>query len=177
MPVYELTSDWSDPAEGFVGEACNTLRGAVTRVKHAVHQLSDDDLWWRPHPDMNAAGNIMLHLCGNLSQWVLAGVGGEPFDRDRDGEFAVRDGIARDDMLARFDDVTTRSEQIIASLAADDLTRKTRIQGFDTTVIAAVMHAVSHLEGHAQELIYIARLRRGSDYQFLWDPGQIGTGP
>ena len=69
MPAYSLDARFDDVTTGFIEESRKTLRGALARIEHAVNQLSEDDLWWRPNDSMNAVGNLMLHLAGNLGQW------------------------------------------------------------------------------------------------------------
>jgi hypothetical protein len=179
--VYDLNSSYSSEHEAFVSESRKTLAGAARRVEHAIEQLSDDDLWWRPHPAMNAIGNLVLHVCGNLGQWVLSGVGTAPERRNRPAEFAARDPIAKADLLAQFRQTVAAVDAVIAAVPAHgpgSLLDRRRIQSYDTTVLAAIYHAISHLEGHAQEMIYIARLRRGDAYRFLWTPkaNQLGSG-
>jgi len=170
MSVYDLSSSYSDPSQGFIAESRKTLAGCMTRIEHAAGQLSDADIWWRPHEAMNAVGNIMLHLRGNVGQWILAGVGGLDVKRNRPAEFSHREPIAGAELLAMLRETANTADDVIAGLTAETLTTACHIQGFDTTVIAAIFHAVSHFEGHAQEIIYIARLRRGDAYRFLWEP-------
>jgi microcystin degradation protein MlrC len=74
------------------------------------------------------------------------------------------------ELLTRLRAVVAEAGDVIAELEPDDLLSPRRIQSFDVVVVAAIFHAVSHFEGHAQEVIYIARQRRGEAYRFLWTP-------
>ena len=56
------------------------------KIGGALAALSDEQVWWRPNEASNSAGNLLLHLAGNMRQWVVAGVGGEPDRRDRPRE-------------------------------------------------------------------------------------------
>ena len=64
-------------------EACEELDAAQRLIKHCVNQLTDDQLWWRPSESMNSVANLLLHLCGNLRQWIVSGVGGAADIRER----------------------------------------------------------------------------------------------
>src|SRR5687768_12062329 len=80
-----------------VGAACITtsrhyLKKRLDQIRHCIGQLSDEQLWWRPHPSMNSIANVLLHLAGNIRQWIISCVGSVPFDRDRPAEFADRTG-------------------------------------------------------------------------------------
>src|ERR1051326_3485451 len=85
----------------FTELAARHLEEYLAKIAFAVERLPEERLWWRPSEGSNAAGNLLLHLCGNLSLWLLASVGGEPFVRDRAGEFAARGGADRRELLAR----------------------------------------------------------------------------
>ena len=73
---------------------CDELAAALGRVAHCLGQLTDEQVWWRPGPDRNAIGNLVLHLAGNLNQLIGSGVGGRPDDRDRPAEFAARESAS-----------------------------------------------------------------------------------
>ncbi len=62
MAAYDLNASYSDVSTGFVTESAKTLRGTAERIEHCINQLSDDQIWWRPRPKMNAIGNLVLHL-------------------------------------------------------------------------------------------------------------------
>jgi len=63
-------------------ETTNCLNSCVSKIKHCLGQLTDEQVWWRPQESMNSIGNLVLHLCGNVCQWIVAGIGGAPDVRD-----------------------------------------------------------------------------------------------
>lgn len=150
----------------FVETSRHELLEAAAKIHHCVKQLSDDDIWWRPHENMNAIGNLILHVCGNAGQWLVGGIGGETINRDRPAEFGQRDRISRDALLAKLDSVVTAADAALARMDVENLTRVRQLQDRKRTGIGAVFHSVSHLIGHAQEIIYITRMRIGDKYQF-----------
>jgi hypothetical protein len=170
MTVYDLSSSYSSVPQGFILESCKTLRTAARRVEHALTQMNDDDIWWRPHDANNAAGNIVLHVCGNIGQRIIAGACQLDYTRDCEAEFARREPIAGKYLLNQFNATIDCAEKAVAELTEQQLLETRNIQEFETNVLTAVYHSVSHLEGHAQEIIYIARMRLGERYRFLWQP-------
>src|SRR6516164_123230 len=80
-------------------EAANELTSALARIKHCLGQLTDEQVWWRSRPALNSIGNLILHLCGNLRQWVVAGLGGAADSRDRPAEFAERGPLPKEELL------------------------------------------------------------------------------
>src|SRR5215831_7094947 len=95
----------NDLATAVGKEAGNELTSALDRIKHCLGQLSDEQVWWRAQPSLNSIGNLILHLCGNVRQWLVAGLGGAAEVRDRPAEFAERGPIPRAELLRRLDAV------------------------------------------------------------------------
>jgi hypothetical protein len=164
-----MTAD--DLAFAVGAEAAKELTSAVGRIKHCLGQLSDEQVWWRSQPSLNSIGNLVLHLCGNLRQWIVAGLGGAAGGRDRPGEFAERGPIPRDELLRRLEAVVAEASAVLSRQTARQLLEARRIQGFDVTALAAIFDSIPHFRGHTQEIVHLTRLQRGDAYQFAWTPG------
>src|SRR5262249_59915962 len=108
------------------------------RIRHCLNQLDDAHLAWRPRPGMNSIANLVLHLCGNLRQWIVSGVGGAADVRDRPAEFAERGAIPKAELLRRLDAVVREADAALAGGAPARLLAVRRSHGFDGTVLAAV---------------------------------------
>jgi uncharacterized damage-inducible protein DinB len=156
--------------EAYLAEARATLAGAMAKIAHCLDQLSDEDLWWRPFEAHNSLENILLHLCGNLHQWITAAIGGAPDTRDRRAEFAERRSIAKAELLARLERAVAEADRALAACPVDTLLEAKRVQGFDTTRLAAIFDSVSHFVGHTHQVVYITRLRLGEAYRFQFTP-------
>ncbi|MHC4405478.1 MAG: DUF1572 family protein, partial [Planctomycetota bacterium] len=160
---------------GQLAEACLAglraeLSSSQGKIRHCVDQLDDEQLWWRPAESMNSIANILLHLCGNVTQWIISGVGGAADHRDRPREFSEQGPIAKEDLLRRFDEVVARAQETLDGVAPNDFLEARRIQGFDETVLSAIVGCVCHFCGHAQQVVYITRLTLGDRYRFEWSP-------
>lgn len=170
MAVYDLNTRYDNITKGFLADAKGTLRGCLERIDHCVKQLSEEQVWWRPNPKMNAIGNLILHLAGNLGQWIVSGVGGKPDHRQRQAEFDQRDPIPKAELMSRLSKVIGEAEEAVQKQTDAELLRVRPVQHYQTTGLTAIFHAVCHLEGHAQEIIYITRMILGEKYKFLWEP-------
>lgn len=171
MAAYDLNSSYSDVSTGFITESAKTLRGAAERIEHCINQLSDEQIWWRPRPEMNAIGNLILHLCGNVGQWIISPIEQTPANRNRPAEFAHRDPIPRAALLERFRTTVNRAASCIEALSgSEQLLEPRRVQGHDTCILAAIFHSICHFEGHAQEIVSLTRQMLGDKYKFLWVP-------
>ncbi len=146
------------------------LKDRARRIMHCVDQLDDSQVWWRPTESMNSIANGLLHLGGNIRQWIISGVGGAADVRDRPAEFSEREPIPKAELVRGFLAVIDEADAVLAALDPARLLEPRRIQGSEETVLSAIWKPIEHLAGHAQEVIYITRLQIGDRYQFAWVP-------
>jgi hypothetical protein len=168
-----------DVTGAVVKAARHELTEGFEKIEHCLGQLTDEQVWWRPRPEMNSVANLLLHLAGNLRQWVVAGVGGAPDVRDRPGEFADRSGAPKAQVLATLHAVLRDCDSTLARLGPDDLVASRRIQGYNLSVMDAIFHVVAHFRGHVQEIIHMTREQLGDRYRFDFVPAtpeQVSAG-
>lgn len=165
-------------AHVYVAETQSWLTAIVGKIKHCLKQLNDEQIWWRPHESMNSIANLLLHLCGNMRQRILATVGGEDDDRNRPREFTDRGPIPKHELIRRLDEVAGLAGEVIAGLRAEQLVEARRYQGlnreFDGTVLSTILHSLLHFSGHAQEIVFMTRLQLGDAYEFQVAPSPSG---
>ena len=150
--------------------AAHELDSARNRIAHCLRQLNETQVWHRAQPSLNSIGNLILHLCGNLRQWIVAGIGGGANARNRPAEFDERGPIPTQELLHRLETIVEEAKLALARVDARQLTEVRRIQGFDVTGIAAIFDSVPHFRGHTQEIVHMTRLQLGDAYQFAWVP-------
>jgi uncharacterized damage-inducible protein DinB len=143
------------------------------KLRKAVEALPDDAVWWRPNPQANSVGNLLLHLSGNVRQWIVAGIGGAPDARDRPGEFAARSGASAAALLAALEATLVEADRVLAGLGGHALSEFRDIQGRHVTVLEAVFHVVEHFSFHLGQIIYVAKLRAPGSIQFYDDAGGL----
>ena len=154
----------------FLQDSYQHLVHAVEKIEHCLGQLTVEQVWWRPTAEQNSIGNLVLHICGNVGQWVLSGVGGLPDSRDRPLEFSERGPLEVSQLSAKLYDCLRDVEAMLASVDEERLLEPFQVQGFETTGLGAITHSVTHFVGHMQEIISLTRTQLGPDYQFNWQP-------
>jgi hypothetical protein len=154
----------------FVDAARDCFAEGLRKIEHCVEQLTDEQVWWRPRGEMNSIANLMLHLAGNLRQWIISGIGGEKDERNRPQEFADRSRAPAAELLAKLRRTVAEADVVLAKLDAERLAQTRRIQGFDTTVLAAAFDTIAHFRGHTQEIIHMTREQLGGAYRFDFVP-------
>lgn len=157
----------SDPGEAFIEQSRHHLRADyLPRIRRCLRELPPEDLWWRPNDASNSVGNLLLHLAGNVRQWIVSGIGGRPDIRERDEEFSTKGGADAADLLAHLEATLESVDGVLGSLDADRLGERLVVQGNDVTVLEAVYHVVEHFSMHLGQIIYVTKLRSGSDLRF-----------
>jgi uncharacterized damage-inducible protein DinB len=147
----------------FVEFAANKLNQLASRIDDCVARLSEDQIWARGAESENAIGNLILHLNGNVRQWILAGVGGQPDFRQRDKEFAARGGASRERLLRDLRVTLDEAVAVIGDLSTIRLAESVRVQDYTVTVLEAVFHVVEHFAQHTGQIIYATKMLTGED--------------
>ena len=155
------------------------------RLAQALGALPAGDLWWSPHPGALTVGTILLHLEGNVRQWILAGLRGEPDNRQRSLEFtAPSEETPRDEregeraaLLDRLQATTQSAVEVIENLDGQSLETELVVQGFEVTRLEVLYHVVEHFSWHVGQAIWIAKARGGPDHGVaLYDEDQVNRG-
>jgi uncharacterized damage-inducible protein DinB len=150
-------------AAAFRDYSCRRLREMAEHVGTCVAKLSDEQVWQRGGEHENAAGNLILHLCGNTRQWILHGVGGQTDVRVRELEFSTRGGMTGAELIAMFRATTAEAMAVIAAVPASRLVERIRPQGRDVTVLDAIYQVVGHVQMHAGQVMLLTKQMTACD--------------
>jgi uncharacterized damage-inducible protein DinB len=139
----------------------------LPRMRRCVTALGDERTWRRPHAHGNSVGNLLLHLCGNTTQWILANFGATTDARDRAAEFAADGGMSGEQLLAHLESVYRRAVSVVESIAVDELLRERLVQGrYRETGLSSVLHVLEHCSGHAYQVYAATKQALGVDLKF-----------
>lgn len=169
----------ADAAQAFIDQSRRFLLAEyLPKIERCVRTLTDEEVWWRPNEASNSIGNLLLHLSGNVGQWVVSGVGGSPDPRERQQEFDARAPMAASLLLDRLRETLEAADRVLAGLDGDRLLEPCHIQGLDVTVLEAVYHVVEHFSTHVGQIIYVTKLRTGRDLSFyeMAEDGSVRRG-
>ena len=138
----------------------------LPKISRCLEVLSDEGIWWRTHENTNSVGNLVLHLCGNVRQWIISGLGDQPDSRHRDSEFSERGPIPGDQLIRELENTVKEAVRVLDSLEEQALLEKQRIQIHEVTGLQAIFHVVEHFSHHTGQIIYITRMKRNLDLEF-----------
>lgn len=148
----------------------------LPRITRCLEQLSEKDIWWRPNRASNSVGNLVLHLSGNVRQWIISGLGGAPDVRQRDQEFAECGPMPRRVLTARLSGAVAEACEVLDRLSGQDLASDHLIQGFHVSGFEAVYHVAEHFAYHTGQILFIAKLKSGKNLGFTRLPGEKRKG-
>lgn len=161
--------------ELFIRQSQNLLlKDYLPKIEKCLEVLPEADLWWRPNPPSNSVGNLLLHLSGNLNQWIVAGVGDLEDNRQRAQEFSADGGSNAAVLIETLRATVEQAVQVLDTLEHDLLEQPWIIQGIQITTLGAIYHAVEHFSMHVGQIIYITKLRTGRDLGF-YNIGEDGA--
>lgn len=176
MPVEPETSSAStDVGRLFIDYSRKQLVEEFwPRMRACVESLNDEQVWWRPNDASNSVGNLLLHLNGNVRQWLVASFTRSDDTRNRPAEFAQRHGIARAVLLDTLGETIDRAAVVLSQVTDADLRRTLDIQGYRATGLEAIYHVVEHFGMHYGQIVYITKLLRGADLGFYRELDETG---
>ncbi len=129
----------------------------MDRIERSVTDLTEAQVWWRANPATNSIGNLLLHLQGNLSQWVLDALGGRAYERHRSQEFAARGTATKAELLAGLRQVVAGCQEVVRGLTPDQLAAFREIQGSRSDGFDTVLHVVEHMSYHTGQIVHITK--------------------
>ncbi len=144
------------------------------RLQTTVSPLSEEQLWWRPNDASNSIGNLLLHLNGNVRQWMVASFNRQKDRRDRPAEFGEKSGGSAGDVLAKLGATMDEAGAVLSRLSEEDLLRPMEIQGYHVTGLDAVYQVVEHFGLHYGQIVYILKTLEGKDLGFYRELDKTG---
>jgi uncharacterized damage-inducible protein DinB len=137
------------------------------RIESCLDRLTPEQIWTRGGENQNAIGNLVLHLSGNVRQWILHGVGGEPDHRIRDTEFSTREPISTATLKQRLRSTVDEAVVVLGPLSMQQLLERVSIQAYENvTKLRAIFHVVEHFSQHTGQIVFLTKWLTGEDLGF-----------
>jgi uncharacterized damage-inducible protein DinB len=151
----------------FVAYSIDKMQQMAKQIKECVAALSEEQVWQRTGDYANSIGNLVLHLAGNIRQWIGHGIGGLPDIRERDREFAARGGRSTADILSLFESTLTQAVEIIHQMPLERLTQRIKPQNHEVAILEAIYQVVGHLQLHTGQIIFATKQIAERDLGFF----------
>ena len=139
------------------------MEEGVPRITQCLAELSIEEIWIKPNENSNSVGNLVLHLCGNVQQWIVSGLGGLPDTRNRTSEFEESGPIPTHELINRLNVVMVEVNKVLDQLTEEQISQPVSVQGFDETVLSVLVHVVEHFSYHVGQITYFVKWRKNID--------------
>ncbi len=150
----------------FIENALYRLDQSTRMIAVAFMQLEEQEVWKRSNEASNSMGNLILHLCGNITQYVISSLGETEDIRERDIEFETQSGLNKAELLKKLNDTVNKAKKVIENATPKEWLKKRVVQGFNFSGIGIVMHAVEHYSYHTGQIAFWVKQLKNRDLGF-----------
>ena len=153
--------------------ALEALRVRITKVmpeqiRASLEQLTDEQIWWRPNKHSNSIGNLVLHVRGSVMHFLVRGVGGVVYERDRPAEFAADGSLTKQQLLTLFDEMVAETVRTFNALAASRMTDPSTEPAYYSTVLEDLLGVAIHMATHVGQIVYVTKMLNEDSVKDLW---------
>lgn len=139
------------------------LEESIPRLHKCLDKLSVAEIWYRPNTNTVSIGNLVLHLCGNVRQWLISGLGGAPDHRERQREFDEPGPLPTSELREKLDKLETDIEAVLEGLSTSDLITERTIQGYESSGVSILVHITEHFSYHVGQVTVLVKSRKDMD--------------
>jgi uncharacterized damage-inducible protein DinB len=150
----------------FIDRSLYYLHLNTPRIAKCLDELSEEEVWQRPNDASNSMGNLILHLCGNIRQYIISGLGQQPDTRTRSVEFSVTEGFSKAQLLQKLNETLQVADTIIRAADDDNLMLERKVQGYTLTGLGIIIHVVEHYSYHTGQIAFWTKQLRNQDLGF-----------
>ncbi|SIR17531.1 DinB family protein [Maribacter ulvicola] len=152
--------------EEFVKNALYRMDESTRMIKKSLAEISEEEMWQKPNTSLNSVANLILHLCGNMTQYLISSLGETEDNRNRDTEFLVSSGLTKQELLQKLEATVDTAKRIIFDVNLDKLIKVRSVQGMSFSGIGLIMHAVEHYSYHTGQIAFYVKLIKEKDLGF-----------
>jgi uncharacterized damage-inducible protein DinB len=150
----------------FIDRAIEHLDQNTKKIKSCMAELDEQEIWLSPNGHLNSAGNLILHLCGNIRQYIISSLGGLPDTRERDSEFSTKGGLTRAELVDKLHNTLEEARSVISKADPENLLRKRIVQGMNYSGVGIIIHVTEHYSYHTGQIIFLTKLLKDVDMGF-----------
>lgn len=140
--------------EEFISNACFRMEESLRMIGIALGKITEDQLWQKPNSSLNSIGNLILHLCGNMTQYGITSLKDTKDYRNRDAEFETDGGFNKQEIFALLKQTVDEVKVTLTNVSTDRLLSYRNVQGFDFSGIGNSMHVVEHFSYHTGQIAF-----------------------
>lgn len=150
----------------FITQSVYHLHENTPRIKNCLDRLTEEQIWLKPNEHSNSVGNLILHLCGNITQYIISSLGNKPDYRERDLEFSTKGGYSKDELFQKLTDTVNEASIVMSNLSEQELLQILSVQGNNYSGVKNIIHVVEHYSYHTGQIAYWTKMLTDEDLGF-----------
>ena len=150
----------------FKSNAIFRLKEGQRMILLAFNNIDEQQLWLYPQKNGLALGNQIVHICGNMRQYIIYSLGGQSDVRKRDQEFSIQVGMSKKEVLEHLERTIHQAVEVIQKTEAKEYTTYRKVQGFTLSGLGVVLHAVEHFSYHVGQIAFWVKQLTNQDLGF-----------
>jgi uncharacterized damage-inducible protein DinB len=139
------------------------------RIHKCLDLISEEQLWYRNNENVNSVGNLILHLCGNITQYICSGILREKDERVRDKEFVPNQALSISQVLSILDHTLENIDQKLDKITPEMLLTNYEVQGFSENGTSILVHVTEHFSYHVGQITYLIKMLNNVDTKYYSD--------
>lgn len=138
----------------FIRRVCEE---SIHRIIQCLSMLEEGQVWYRQNEQVNSIGNLILHLNGNVRQWILSGLGGMPDHRVRYAEFIPDQGLSKAELVDILEKLDNELRPVIENLSEETISAIHKVQVFEETGVSILIHVIEHFSYHTGQITLLTK--------------------
>ena len=153
-------------AEELVKNALYRMDESTRMILKSLAEISEEELWQKPNDSLNSIANLILHLCGNITQYVISSLGEKEDLRNRDAEFSAKTPADKKEVLDQLEQTVDTAKRVIFDTNISQLLKVRSVQGFTFSGVGVIIHAVEHYSYHTGQIAFWVKQLKNKDLGF-----------
>lgn len=139
---------------------------SLMRINACLDFMTEDHIWYSPNENVNSVGNLVLHLCGNITQYILSTLGENKDDRERNLEFSSHKSHNRKELKEKITKVIKNAVSVIEQKTLSEISQEYSVQGFKENGLAIIIHVIEHTSYHTGQITTLCKYLEDVDTKY-----------
>jgi uncharacterized damage-inducible protein DinB len=153
-------------AEELVKNAVYRMDKSTLMIQKSLSEISEEEVWLKPNESLNSIANLILHLCGNITQYIISSLGETEDIRERDLEFSTSQGLNKKELLTKLEAIVDKAKHVISDSDPEQLLKIRVVQGFSFSGVGVILHVVEHYSYHTGQIVFWVKQLKNKDLGF-----------
>ncbi len=152
--------------EELVKNALYQMDLSTRMIQKSLTEISEEEVWLKPNESLNSIANLIIHLCGNITQYIISSLGETEDIRERDLEFSTSKGLNKSELLTKLEATVDNAKRVIFDSDPEQLLKIRVVQGFSFSGVGVIIHVVEHYSYHTGQIAFWVKQLKNKDLGF-----------